>query len=66
MLYSHIGNDLSLSLHCSESTGIKILISVCNLFQDMSQDPPSQDLVAKDLHGHEWKFRHTFRGIAIF
>lgn len=29
---------------------------------DMSQDPPSQDLVATDLHGHEWKFRHTYRG----
>lgn len=29
---------------------------------DMTQDPPTQDLVAKDLHGHEWKFRHTYRG----
>eukprot|EP00250_Pteridium_aquilinum_P019125 c24307_g1_i3 orf=1325-3658(-) len=29
---------------------------------DMTQDPPSQDLVAKDLHGYDWKFRHTYRG----
>nr|ARR29289.1 auxin response factor 2 [Cyrtomium guizhouense] len=29
---------------------------------DMSQDPPTQNLVAKDLHGHEWSFRHTYRG----
>ncbi|CAD5177622.1 unnamed protein product [Musa acuminata subsp. malaccensis] len=29
---------------------------------DMSQQPPSQELVAKDLHGVEWRFRHIFRG----
>ncbi|GAB2283857.1 Arf GTPase arf1 [Dionaea muscipula] len=29
---------------------------------DMSQQPPWQELVAKDLHGHEWHFRHIFRG----
>nr|ARR29290.1 auxin response factor 2 [Cyrtomium guizhouense] len=29
---------------------------------DMTQDPPSQDLSAKDLHGNVWKFRHTYRG----
>ncbi|XP_064968008.1 auxin response factor 7 isoform X2 [Musa acuminata AAA Group] len=29
---------------------------------DMSQNPPSQELVAKDLHGNEWHFRHIFRG----
>ncbi|KAF3786704.1 Auxin response factor 2 [Nymphaea thermarum] len=29
---------------------------------DMSRQPPSQDLVAKDLHGKEWSFRHIFRG----
>ncbi|XP_074573222.1 auxin response factor 7-like [Curcuma longa] len=29
---------------------------------DMSQDPPWQELVAKDLHGNEWRFRHIFRG----
>ncbi|CAN6485579.1 unnamed protein product [Victoria cruziana] len=29
---------------------------------DMTRQPPSQDLVAKDLHGKEWSFRHIFRG----
>ncbi|XP_057472490.1 auxin response factor 24-like [Actinidia eriantha] len=29
---------------------------------DMSQDPPAQELVAKDLHGSEWRFRHIYRG----
>ncbi|XP_073105900.1 auxin response factor 1 isoform X2 [Elaeis guineensis] len=29
---------------------------------DMSQQPPVQELVAKDLHGVEWSFRHIFRG----
>lgn len=30
--------------------------------QDYSQTPPCQELMAKDLHGNEWKFRHIFRG----
>ncbi|XP_062223079.1 auxin response factor 7-like [Phragmites australis] len=29
---------------------------------DMTQNPPWQELVAKDLHGTEWHFRHIFRG----
>lgn len=29
----------------------------------MSRQPPTQELVAKDLHGNEWRFRHIFRGI---
>ncbi|KAF6155928.1 hypothetical protein GIB67_039259 [Kingdonia uniflora] len=29
---------------------------------DYKQQRPSQELVAKDLHGHEWKFRHIYRG----
>lgn len=29
---------------------------------DMSKQPPTQELVAKDLHGSEWRFRHIFRG----
>lgn len=28
----------------------------------MTQATPSQDLVAKDLHGYEWRFKHIFRG----
>ncbi|GJN04754.1 hypothetical protein PR202_ga22326 [Eleusine coracana subsp. coracana] len=29
---------------------------------DMTRQPPTQELVAKDLHGAEWRFRHIFRG----
>ncbi|KAF3502539.1 hypothetical protein F2Q69_00039993 [Brassica cretica] len=29
---------------------------------DMSRQPPTQELVAKDLHANEWRFRHIFRG----
>ncbi|KAG7593853.1 B3 DNA binding domain [Arabidopsis thaliana x Arabidopsis arenosa] len=29
---------------------------------DMSQPTPMQHLVAKDLHGREWTFKHSFRG----
>ncbi|GLT86765.1 hypothetical protein SLE2022_048840 [Rubroshorea leprosula] len=29
---------------------------------DMSKQPPTQELVARDLHGNEWRFRHIFRG----
>ncbi|CAH2071438.1 unnamed protein product [Thlaspi arvense] len=29
---------------------------------DMSQPTPTQEIVAKDLHGYEWRFKHSFRG----
>ncbi|XP_022156994.1 auxin response factor 9-like isoform X2 [Momordica charantia] len=29
---------------------------------DMTQATPTQDLIAKDLHGFEWRFKHIFRG----
>lgn len=29
---------------------------------DMSQPTPTQELVAQDLHGYEWHFKHIFRG----
>ncbi|WJX92481.1 Arf11p [Trifolium repens] len=29
---------------------------------DMTQPTPTQELVAKDLHGVEWKFKHIYRG----
>ncbi|KAL4372554.1 hypothetical protein AHAS_Ahas06G0277400 [Arachis hypogaea] len=32
---------------------------------DYSQQRPSQELVAKDLHGLEWRFRHIYRGISF-
>ncbi|OMO99216.1 ThiJ/PfpI [Corchorus olitorius] len=30
--------------------------------KDFSQQPPAQELIARDLHDVEWKFRHIFRG----
>lgn len=30
--------------------------------QDYSQQPPARELIARDLHDNEWKFRHIFRG----
>ncbi|KAI4376110.1 hypothetical protein MLD38_013902 [Melastoma candidum] len=29
---------------------------------DMTQSTPTQELVARDLHGYEWKFKHIFTG----
>ncbi|KAK8664538.1 hypothetical protein V6N13_084323 [Hibiscus sabdariffa] len=29
---------------------------------DFSQQPPAQELITRDLHDNEWKFRHIFRG----
>ncbi|KAL6282693.1 hypothetical protein ACE6H2_013622 [Prunus campanulata] len=29
---------------------------------DFAQQPPAQELIARDLHDNEWKFRHIFRG----
>ncbi|CAL1403013.1 unnamed protein product [Linum trigynum] len=29
---------------------------------DFSMQPPCQELIARDLHDNEWKFRHIFRG----
>ncbi|RWV91995.1 hypothetical protein GW17_00045671 [Ensete ventricosum] len=31
--------------------------------EDYKQQRPSQELIAKDLHSMEWKFRHIYRGI---
>ncbi|GMN54543.1 hypothetical protein TIFTF001_023671 [Ficus carica] len=33
---------------------------------DFSQQPPAQELIARDLHDNEWKFRHIFRGKVFF
>nr|ARR29256.1 auxin response factor 6 [Ceratopteris pteridoides] len=29
---------------------------------DYNQVPPAQELIARDLHDNEWKFRHIYRG----
>lgn len=36
--------------------------AVCLPPLDMNRYPPTQELVAKDLHGQEWRFRHIYRG----
>lgn len=38
------------------------VVSDCFSDQDMGKQPPTQELVAKDLHAVEWRFRHIFRG----
>ncbi|XP_057439003.1 auxin response factor 4-like isoform X2 [Lotus japonicus] len=40
----------------------KRLADECFRPLDMTHQPPTQELVAKDLHGFEWHFRHIFRG----
>lgn len=34
-------------------------------FQDYSMQPPTQELVVRDLHDNTWTFRHIYRGIII-
>ncbi|CAN6909493.1 unnamed protein product [Brassica oleracea] len=34
----------------------------CLPLLDTSKLTPSQEVIAKDMHGHEWKFKHTLRG----
>ncbi|KAL1071777.1 hypothetical protein V6Z11_D11G110000 [Gossypium hirsutum] len=34
----------------------------CLPLLDMNLATPTQELVAKDLHGYEWRFKHIFRG----
>lgn len=44
---------------------LDFLISILYFFQDMTLATPTQDLVAKDLQGYEWRFKHIFRGNAL-
>ncbi|KAH9603799.1 hypothetical protein KSS87_000577 [Heliosperma pusillum] len=32
---------------------------------DYTQQPPAQELIARDLHDNEWKFRHVFRDPSV-
>ncbi|KAL0312429.1 UNVERIFIED_CONTAM: Auxin response factor 9 [Sesamum radiatum] len=36
--------------------------AVHSFCKDMTQQTPTQELIAKDLHGTEWHFKHIFRG----
>ncbi|WZZ14265.1 hypothetical protein YC2023_107354 [Brassica napus] len=56
-------NVISIKLKVDTNTDevyAKVSLSPCS--PDMSQQAPSQWIVAKDLHDHVWKFKHTFRG----
>ena len=54
------------SLHSVYAFLFLCLLSLLVPWQDMSKQPPTQELVAKDLHGNEWRFRHIFRGNVCF
>lgn len=32
------------------------------LYQDYTMQPPTQELVVRDLHDNTWTFRHIYRG----
>ncbi|GAV73385.1 LOW QUALITY PROTEIN: B3 domain-containing protein/Auxin_resp domain-containing protein, partial [Cephalotus follicularis] len=49
------------STHCGFSV-LRRHADECLPALDMSRQPPTQELIAKDLHGNEWRFRHIFRG----
>lgn len=55
---------ISFSLSKSWATSWEWILSIKlhGWFQDFSQQPPAQELIARDLHDVEWKFRHIFRG----
>ncbi|KAJ0714846.1 putative transcription factor ARF family [Helianthus annuus] len=47
------GGGFSVPRYCAETIFPKL---------DYSADPPVQTVVAKDVHGEIWKFRHIYRG----
>uniref|UniRef100_M8C030 Auxin response factor n=1 Tax=Aegilops tauschii TaxID=37682 RepID=M8C030_AEGTA len=54
---------VDVTLHADASTDeVYAQLSLLPENEDYSQQRPSQELVAKDLHGTEWKFRHIYRG----
>ncbi|GMI66563.1 auxin response factor 1 [Hibiscus trionum] len=50
------------STHGGFSIPKRLAVDGCLPLLDMSQQPPQQELVARDLHGFEWRFRHIYRG----
>ncbi|EFJ12701.1 hypothetical protein SELMODRAFT_425183 [Selaginella moellendorffii] len=40
------------------------IVSFSRTLTDFTQTPPAQELVARDLHNIEWRFRHIYRGRA--
>ncbi|QHO44235.1 hypothetical protein HN51_009704 [Arachis hypogaea] len=47
------GGGFSVPRYCAETIFPRL---------DYSADPPVQNIVAKDVHGNCWKFRHIYRG----
>ncbi|KAK9724009.1 hypothetical protein RND81_05G041200 [Saponaria officinalis] len=47
------GGGFSVPRYCAETIFPRL---------DYSADPPVQNIVAKDVHGEPWKFRHIYRG----
>lgn len=47
------GGGFSVPRYCAETIFPRL---------DYSADPPVQNILAKDVHGEPWKFRHIYRG----
>ncbi|XP_071696971.1 auxin response factor 18-like [Rutidosis leptorrhynchoides] len=47
------GGGFSVPRYCAETIFPRL---------DYSEDPPVQTILAKDVHGDTWKFRHIYRG----
>ncbi|KAL4554210.1 hypothetical protein LXL04_039666 [Taraxacum kok-saghyz] len=47
------GGGFSVPRYCAEMIFPKL---------DFTADPPVQNIIAKDIHNHTWKFRHIYRG----
>ncbi|KAK4483401.1 hypothetical protein RD792_010587 [Penstemon davidsonii] len=47
------GGGFSVPRYCAETIFPRL---------DYTADPPVQNVIAKDVHGVEWKFRHIYRG----
>ncbi|KAL8152807.1 hypothetical protein V2J09_010567 [Rumex salicifolius] len=47
------GGGFSVPRYCAETIFPRL---------DYSADPPVQNIIAKDVHGEAWKFRHIYRG----
>ncbi|GAA0151499.1 hypothetical protein LIER_37298 [Lithospermum erythrorhizon] len=47
------GGGFSVPRYCAETIFPRL---------DYSADPPVQNILAKDVHGESWKFRHIYRG----
>ncbi|TKY62150.1 Auxin response factor 18 [Spatholobus suberectus] len=47
------GGGFSVPRYCAETIFPRL---------DYSADPPVQNILAKDVHGETWKFRHIYRG----